>query len=658
MTHIRRRTRAAAAATLTAALALSGVVATTGAAQASPDQPAFDYFAQSIPGLRDGSVFEAVTYERLQSLLASDGTYALLIGGPEDPTVQAAAAHIDAIAQEYGVDAIYTFDPRLDGANVDIRNSPIAQAAALWTTLTDDALNRDTTPEFTGGPDDPYLVIYDRDHQVDEQEDRIVASLGGALTAQDLDTGDEASAFRAEISDVFDAVAIAGQAQVDAQSQFEFLSNAVNSRHVATYTDPALFGGEILGDEQAADFVIKSITYDELVTLLGTSGDHTILFGGTWCHNTRAVIRDINDTAAAAGVDTVYLFDLRLDGLNDNNLHIRSSNSALSYLYGDIADGLLTNLRTQYQMASGSASQRVDYYPGGDTTLPVQAAKKLQVPYLITYNEAAEQPIQKDWVRDNGDGTVTEFMTEYWWVNDLPGKRNANKFPDTPEGDTAWAAEQAKQWAFGDAALTALDTFFAPDAVDPEPISITGATPTLTGTGIAVGKRVTARPGTWTATQGGTELPAGSVALSYRWLRNGAPISGATASTYTLRSTDLGRRISVVVTGTRADAESVSKTSAQTGAVAKGRLTAATPRVSGTHTVRKTLKVRTGTWGPSGVKVRVQWLRNGKAIRGATKTSYRLAKADAGKRVSVKVTGTLNGYQTVSKVTRAKKVRS
>jgi hypothetical protein len=41
--------------------------------------------------------------------------------------------------------------------------------------------------------------------------------------------------------------------------------------------------------------------------------------------------------------------------------------------------------------------------------------------------------------------------------------------------------------------------------------------------------------------------------------------------------------------------------------------------------------------------------RDGKTIKGATKSSYKLVKADAGKKISVKVTGTKTGYTTVSK---------
>jgi hypothetical protein len=50
----------------------------------------------------------------------------------------------------------------------------------------------------------------------------------------------------------------------------------------------------------------------------------------------------------------------------------------------------------------------------------------------------------------------------------------------------------------------------------------------------------------------------------------------------------------------------------------------------------------------SGVKYRYQWLRNGKAIKKATKASYKITKADRNKKISVKVSGKVEGYRSKS----------
>ncbi|WP_026266265.1 hypothetical protein [Arthrobacter sp. 131MFCol6.1] len=72
------------------------------------------------------------------------------------------------------------------------------------------------------------------------------------------------------------------------------------------------------------------------------------------------------------------------------------------------------------------------------------------------------------------------------------------------------------------------------------PATLRASTPTIAGTAKA-GRIVTAKPGLWTH---GTKF-------TYRWLRNGSPISGATASTYKVRTADRDKKISVQVTGTR-----------------------------------------------------------------------------------------------------------
>ncbi|MFC6234841.1 S8 family serine peptidase [Leucobacter soli] len=72
------------------------------------------------------------------------------------------------------------------------------------------------------------------------------------------------------------------------------------------------------------------------------------------------------------------------------------------------------------------------------------------------------------------------------------------------------------------------------------------------------------------------------------------------------------------------------------------------PKVSGTKRVGKKLKIIAPKWSESGVKVKYQWLRNGKKIKGATSKTYKLRTADRGKRISVKATASKSTYKTVS----------
>ena len=169
--------------------------------------------------------------------------------------------------------------------------------------------------------------------------------------------------------------------------------------------------------------------------------------------------------------------------------------------------------------------------------------------------------------------------------------------------------------------------------------TLTGPTPTVTGTA-KVGSTLTARPGTW--------APA-PVTLKYQWKINGANISGATASTYKISASYVGKKITVTVTGSKTAYTTLVRTSASTSAVVAGTLTAPTPTISGTAKVGYTLTARPGTWGPAPVTLSYQWKANGAAISGATASTYKVAAATKGKKITVTVTGRKTGYVTTAK---------
>ena len=171
------------------------------------------------------------------------------------------------------------------------------------------------------------------------------------------------------------------------------------------------------------------------------------------------------------------------------------------------------------------------------------------------------------------------------------------------------------------------------------PKLLTGDTPTITGTA-KVGSTLTAKPGTWT--------PA-SVTLSYQWYAGTKPIKGATKATTLVHATEAGQRITVRVTGRASGYTTVTKASAATAAVAKGTLSPKTPKLKGTRKSGHTLTVDGGNWGPGAVKLSYQWYRGSSAIKGATKTKYKLTSKDKGKSVSVRVTGRKTGYDSQSK---------
>ena len=83
------------------------------------------------------------------------------------------------------------------------------------------------------------------------------------------------------------------------------------------------------------------------------------------------------------------------------------------------------------------------------------------------------------------------------------------------------------------------------------------AVPTISGT-VLVGYVLGASTGLWSP---------GPVRFTYQWKRAGVAITGATASSYTLVKSDLGKTLTVTVRGTKTAYTSTSKTSVATHAV-------------------------------------------------------------------------------------------
>lgn len=161
--------------------------------------------------------------------------------------------------------------------------------------------------------------------------------------------------------------------------------------------------------------------------------------------------------------------------------------------------------------------------------------------------------------------------------------------------------------------------------------------PKVTGTAKA-GRTLTAKAGSWAPTP---------TTIGYQWYRWGKAIPGATKSTYKLTAADRKTEITVRVTGSAADYQTATASSAAVK-VEFGKLKAAKPKITGTAKVGKTLKVKRGTWKPKSVTYTYQWYRSGKAIADARGSSYKLVAADRGKKITVKVTAAKKGYVTKS----------
>ncbi len=167
------------------------------------------------------------------------------------------------------------------------------------------------------------------------------------------------------------------------------------------------------------------------------------------------------------------------------------------------------------------------------------------------------------------------------------------------------------------------------------------STPTITGR-VRVGATLTADPGTWES----------GATMSYRWLRDGTPLAGATSRSYQLRAQDRGHRLAVVATGTKPGAATASRTSDPTTPVALGvQARHPRPQVRGTAKVGRPLRAVAGRHD-AGTRVRLRWYAGGRAIAGATATTYRIRSGQVGKRLTVRTTVTKPGYTTVVRTSR------
>ncbi|MBB4666161.1 protocatechuate 3,4-dioxygenase beta subunit [Microbacterium marinum] len=170
---------------------------------------------------------------------------------------------------------------------------------------------------------------------------------------------------------------------------------------------------------------------------------------------------------------------------------------------------------------------------------------------------------------------------------------------------------------------------------------IAASRPSLTGT-LKVGSPLKITPGTWQK----------GAALTYRWWVNGELVPGATSATYTPAGTSAGKWIAGEVTGSLAGYGTVNWFTTERGPIANGTLTAPTPTISGTPVIGSTLTAKAGTW-TKGTKLAYQWFAKGKAISGATKSTYKVTSGVADKTITVRVTGSLTGYTTASKTSKA-----
>ncbi|WP_445148675.1 Ig-like domain-containing protein [Baekduia sp. Peel2402] len=501
----------AAAAAVVALAATAQPAAAAPAGLTNYSEATYLQHALGLPASDTDPAIEPVTYDRFQWLLQQPGDFAVLIGDPAlDATFAARAQAVEAAAKAKNVKKVYWFDPNLSGSAkvgtinepaLDIRNAgAITQLPATsqakydnaWQNLVGSYLGNGLTVVQngvdsesatvtvttgtntvndngsvaghstkvgdldggalynykTGTPANAlhsFFFIYNKDHKDGADAAKVVSWT--ELTTQ-ADAGSTTSA-------VNTAIDKAGAANLEELDQFDWWKDEVNAKQAEQAPNVAQGASNpVLTDADGADgWQIDQITYPELVDLLkSTDGENAvILFGGTWCPNTRPVLPAINKYAKQHGVK-VYNFDTVLDGgvvggattSSVNPLQTRntqqsgSGGSAVqkanpSFLYGDLVNQYLTNIKTQYDYTTGGSS--VTFYPGGDYGKSLTTTWKLQVPFLVGYKGGAgtdpNAGVQRQWIIKNANKTYTEYMSQWYYTSPRPNQLGITTIPLT-----------------------------------------------------------------------------------------------------------------------------------------------------------------------------------------------------------------------------------
>ncbi|MET0830562.1 MAG: carboxypeptidase regulatory-like domain-containing protein [Microbacterium sp.] len=224
-----------------------------------------------------------------------------------------------------------------------------------------------------------------------------------------------------------------------------------------------------------------------------------------------------------------------------------------------------------------------------------------------------------------GTWTSGTTLTTQWLVDGLPitGETGATLTLGPEFAGTA-VSVQVTGVRPGYATITETSTPTAKVVVD--------VVPTIAGDPVS-GTELTVDAGDWTA---GTEF-------GYQWFADGMPIDGATAAAFTVTDAQIGTQLTVIVTGTQAGFASSAQTSAATAKVAR----IGVPTIEGIAEAGQTLTAVAGEW-TDGTHVEYQWFRDDLPIDGATEPTLVLTDADIDATVRVAVTGSLDGFPTVT----------
>lgn len=282
-----------------------------------------------------------------------------------------------------------------------------------------------------------------------------------------------------------------------------------------------------------------------------------------------------------------------------------------------------------WDTAEPTAPQKDDLLGNGFYFSGISLAASDQISPSVTVSGT---PVMGGVLTASAKADVVNPTFAYQWLRDgvsIPGATGATYTVKANDvGKRLSVKVTASKTAFTKAVVTSAKT--APVTA----ATLTFSTPAaITGT-LKLGHTLTAQGAT---TPGAT--------YTYQWYRNGAAIKNATAKTYKLSASDVGRLMTVRVIAKKAGYTSLSDTSDPTTAVQPGTLKVGTPTISGTFKVGGNLNARSGTW-TSGATIKYAFYADGDLIQFSPSRTLRLTWEEKGKDISVIVIGSKPGYAT------------
>jgi len=237
----------------------------------------------------------------------------------------------------------------------------------------------------------------------------------------------------------------------------------------------------------------------------------------------------------------------------------------LAYQWNRNGAAIAKATASSYVLTASDVGQKMTVSVTGSKSGYAAATKTSSATAAVTAPKALIAPIptvsgmlvtgQKLTAKAGSWGPAPVVLTYQWKRNGVAiAKATAGSYVLTASdsGKKITVTVTGSKTGFVTAAKTSAAT-----AVVTAPKALQAATPVVTGK-TSVGQKLGAKVGTWG--------PA-PVALTYQWKRNGVAIAKATGGSYVLATADLGKKITVTVTGTKTGYVTAAKTSAATKAV-------------------------------------------------------------------------------------------